>query len=945
MSESSIDPPLVVTEPFKRLPGEQDFLCVARSSETTGDGVALAYPVDEDGIPIRCGLHVTNYRTIIIPARGQVIIIPHMNLDSWSVDKHAMTATQRAAFPQSMNPSTNPITTGGGASVSSPVVGGAPSTSSSAAPNGMPLATSAFTLTLTTKYLWNFQVMFQDERQVWTTKKILENLRPHEQKHMPAFELYRERCKEATLVSPTSSVANRGESPTVASANDETGAVTPTSTTESKPFTPAEPFSNYGWNIYSCRHELARQTCLDPSVPVGSLEDDTVKAGPGCDLRYWFRATRMAQEFFFSGTFIAAATSLLVKRALDPSVPVGSLEDDTVKAGPGYDLRYWFRATRMAQEDNMYGRSPTYPFEVVAPNIISDPALVEAIYARSRGRIPGISFVHLRTGAVLGRCSQPVSKGDAKKDADVCYALVNSGYTVKNSKPRRHTDPFGSGPQQSTGGAPGRSVAPPPSLIDSNDAPAPEPTLPHSSANIAAARRTRTLMVADCRPSSAAYGNQTMGGGFESGPTYDFCKVKFHGIDNIHGVTKSFNQLKSIVNGFNGKSPRESFLSQLHDSQWFYHIQKILICSVEIAEGMERGESFLVHCTDGWDRTSQCTSIAMLLLDPFYRTTLGFCTLIEKEFCSFGHKFAERCNHMVRGETYYTTDSGVSSSDTESQRAQQAHKLQPSPIFVQWLDCIFQIMRQFPNKFEFTPLLLELLASEVYSCHYGTFLANSEKERVFERIRLSTTSLWTQVLDSVAREKSGEALPFFLNTFYNAQDAWRFISKKEGSGLQFMPISCSSKRLSFWEAHYLRFDSDNLSLRVSDAQGNLMLENHRRMEAPYFCEPLEQYLDAIITRARQERAQDIPYMTELLQRLHVQRPPPLSSASQANAKVAPIDSKSCSHCHEKFNFFATKEYCSRCTTRAPLCTKCIRTVGGKKVCPKCADLEEILNDE
>lgn len=840
-----------VVLPFARLPGEQDFLAVARS-ESSSDGVALSYPVDEDGIPIRCGVHITNYRTVILPARGQAILIPHMSLDSWEVEKHAMTATQRAAFPQAFPQQLNPTSANVQASAIS-------------AANAM-----AYTLTLNTKYLWNFKVMFQDDRHASTAKKLLDSLRPAEQQHMPAFEMYRERCKDEGAV--------------VASPPQDNG-------TDVKSASPtSEPFSNYGWNIYSCRHELARQACLNPSIPMGTLDDDCTSAGPGIDLRHWFRATRMAQE------------------------------------------------------DNMYGRSPTYPFDIVAPNSLSDPALVEAIYARSRGRIPAVSFVHLGTGAVLARSSQPVSKGDTKKDADLCYAMVNSGYTLKNSKPRdaaRHADPFGSAAPTATG----RSVAPPPSLIDSSDAPAEAPP------STAAVRRTRTLMVADCRPYAAAYGNQTMGGGFESGPLYDFCKVKFHGIDNIHGVTKSFNKLKAIVHGFNGKSPRESFFEQLHDSQWLHHIQRVLLCSLEIAEGMERGESFLVHCTDGWDRTSQCTSIAMILLDPFYRTTLGFCMLIEKEFCVFGHKFAERCGHMVRGETYYTTDSGVSSSDTESQQAQQAHKLQPSPVFVQWLDCIFQIMRQFPNKFEFTTQLLVLLAEEVYSCHYGTFLANSEKERTFERIRLGTISLWTHVLDIVAREKSGDLQPSLLNTFYDAQDAWRFISKKECSGIQMMPISCSTKRLAFWEAHYLQFDSDNLSLRLGDTQQNLAVDNRRRREAPYYCEELECYLGAMVDAARQERAKDIPYLVDLLERLQVQRPPPISASNQArNVKITTVDSKSCGNCHEKFGFFASKEYCSRCTTRAPLCSKCIRTSsgnggGGKKVCPKCADLEEFFNDE
>lgn len=55
---------------------------------------------------------------------------------------------------------------------------------------------------------------------------------------------------------------------------------------------------------------------------------------------------------------------------------------------------------------------------------------------------------------------------------------------------------------------------------------------------------------------------------------------------------------------------------------------------------MESGKtSVVVHCSDGWDRTGQLTSLAMLMLDGYYRTIRGFEVLLEKEWLSFGHRF------------------------------------------------------------------------------------------------------------------------------------------------------------------------------------------------------------------------------------------------------------------------------------------------------------------
>ncbi len=55
-----------------------------------------------------------------------------------------------------------------------------------------------------------------------------------------------------------------------------------------------------------------------------------------------------------------------------------------------------------------------------------------------------------------------------------------------------------------------------------------------------------------------------------------------------------------------------------------------------------KGKNVLVHCSDGWDRTSQLSSLSQILLDPYYRTLEGLAVLIEKDWRHFGHKFRDR---------------------------------------------------------------------------------------------------------------------------------------------------------------------------------------------------------------------------------------------------------------------------------------------------------------
>ena len=62
----------------------------------------------------------------------------------------------------------------------------------------------------------------------------------------------------------------------------------------------------------------------------------------------------------------------------------------------------------------------------------------------------------------------------------------------------------------------------------------------------------------------------------------------------------------------------------------------------------------------------------------------GFEVLIEREWLDFGHKFADRCGN------------GVNCEDVNER----------CPVFLQWLECVYQLLLQFPCEFEFNEAFL-----------------------------------------------------------------------------------------------------------------------------------------------------------------------------------------------------------------------------------------------
>ncbi|CAZ79386.1 unnamed protein product [Tuber melanosporum] len=174
-------------------------------------------------------------------------------------------------------------------------------------------------------------------------------------------------------------------------------------------------------------------------------------------------------------------------------------------------------------------------------------------------------------------------------------------------------------------------------------------------------------------------------------------------------------------------SPLPPNREMLIRSGWTKHIGTMLDGTVVIVRQIALEHSHvLIHCSDGWDRTSQLSSLAQICLDPYFRTIDGFMALVEKDWVSFGHRFRDRCGFL--GSDKWFIEKKV------------------SPVFHQFLDATYQILYQNPTRFEYNERFLRRLLYHLYSCQYGTFLHNNDKERHDARIQERSRSVWDYFL-------------------------------------------------------------------------------------------------------------------------------------------------------------------------------------------------------
>uniref|UniRef100_A0A0N4ZSH2 Myotubularin phosphatase domain-containing protein n=1 Tax=Parastrongyloides trichosuri TaxID=131310 RepID=A0A0N4ZSH2_PARTI len=315
-----------------------------------------------------------------------------------------------------------------------------------------------------------------------------------------------------------------------------------------------------------------------------------------------------------------------------------------------YDKKIW----RISNKNENFNFCKSYPRYLILPASMSDDELNGVAQGRFLGRIPTAVWHCKTNGAVLLRSSQPyIRYFSGPVDDDVNY-IKRIRQSVK---------------------------------ADANP---------------------QNLLIIDARAYTAALANRAKCGGYEQQEYYANTDVEFRNLSNIHHIRYAFSQLRSLMMGIDANPV--TFLQQLQATNWLNYIGSLIASGVVCAESLiDNARHVLVHCSDGWDRTTQIVCLTKIIVDPYYRTMKGFEYLIRREWIEFGHKFADR-NGIVNG--------------TVNER---------SPVFLQFLDCVYQLTVQFPCKFEFNEYYLIKLVHHSCSGLFADFLFNNLEEAIVFR--------------------------------------------------------------------------------------------------------------------------------------------------------------------------------------------------------------------
>ncbi|EDQ85601.1 uncharacterized protein MONBRDRAFT_29099 [Monosiga brevicollis MX1] len=241
-------------------------------------------------------------------------------------------------------------------------------------------------------------------------------------------------------------------------------------------------------------------------------------------------------------------------------------------------------------------------------------------------------------------------------------------------------------------------------------------------------------LILDTRTSSVASTHRSKGGGLEVIDKYYGWSRKMLDIAAWPILADSLSKLLEACQ--DPSLDASKFLEKLNASNWLSTVRDALSAALQAVTCLEHEQQpVVVHGSHGTDITCIVVALAQLYMDPYFRTLEGFCKLVEKEWLHAGHPFASRWSPLTRH-----------------------NKTERAPVFLLFLDCVYQSYFQFCAAFEFNESFLMELYMQSYSCVFGTFVGDCEAMRAAEQLDKKTRCFWRHALSllgAAAPRKAG----------------------------------------------------------------------------------------------------------------------------------------------------------------------------------------------
>lgn len=214
-------------------------------------------------------------------------------------------------------------------------------------------------------------------------------------------------------------------------------------------------------------------------------------------------------------------------------------------------------------------------------------------------------------------------------------------------------------------------------------------------------------------------------------------------------VQESFSKLKKLCLCSTMKDfliQDQMWLSNLDDTKWLQLVSQCLAAANFVSEKIcnETRRNIVIKELSGCDFSCLVSSLVQIYLDPYFRTRVGFQALIQREWVKMGHPFQKYLVLVVQADS------------------------EQVPIFLLFLDCVWQLLQQYPSCFEFTETYLTTMWDTAHLGLFQTFLFNSDYHQAHfsanegrNILRFTLPSAWMWQLQFEAEDFS-----FFKDPLY-----------------------------------------------------------------------------------------------------------------------------------------------------------------------------------